>query len=154
MAGKVYGSFEELVAAVQKTVPTILKDYVSDVAEEILLEHIESDIYAAYTPKENGWIGGETYHRRHALEAGLDSHMEGNDTLVVTSRADPSPAVLPGYSVYGGSEGGLFRLLESGNMGISGCQFPRPAIANTQNEFESSAAINNAIQRGIEAEIG
>ena len=154
MASRTFGSYEELIAAVKAVIPNILTDYVADVAEEILLDHIESDIYDAYAPQPGKWINDSTYPRRHALEHGVDSWMESPDTLVVTSKANPSPAIISGHSVYGGDSGGFLRLLESGNMGISGCQFPRPAVTSTQAEFGSSSALSAALQRGIRSEIG
>lgn len=154
MASHTYNSYEELVAAVNAAIPKILTDYIAEVAEDILLEHIETDIYDAYTPKAGGWLNDSTYPRRHALEQGVDSWLESSDTLLITSKANPSPAIISGHSVYGGESGGFLQLLESGNMGISGCQFPRPAVSQAQAEVDSSPAIMAALQRGIDSEIG
>ena len=62
-----YANWEALTAAAQKKCEGILQRDVAPVAAEILRKHILSDIYGAYTPKQNGWVGGSTYQRRFVL---------------------------------------------------------------------------------------
>ena len=154
MPAKVCGSYEELVAAVEAVVPKILTGYVADVAEDILLKHIVSDVYGVDRRSPNGWFGS-MYQRRHSLENSIDSFMETPDTLAVTTQANPATSIFGG-SVYG-ENGGFLQLLESGDLGFLnqlGKSFPRPVVANAQSEISSSSAINAALQRGIQSEIG
>jgi len=62
----------------------------SPVAEKILRERIAEDIYAAYTPTY--------YQRRHVLEQNVEGDLTGPGMLLVTSTADASPSLVPGYS--------------------------------------------------------
>jgi hypothetical protein len=137
MAGKVYRSVGEYVAAVEAAIPAAAENTIAVWVKEILRQYIARDVYGTYTPKPGGWVGGETYRRRHELVNSVEAWMEGN-TLVATSTGEPSYSILGG-TVYGGDEGEFLVLLASGNMGISGCQFPRPVIPQAQ------AAINSNI---------
>lgn len=136
MAGKTYTSIDEYVAAIEKAIPAAAEQTISIWVREFLRQYIIKDIYGRYTPKPGGWVGGQTYQRRHELVNSVDSWMEGN-TLVATSVGVPSESILGG-TVYGGSDGGFLTLLASGNMGISGCQFPRPVIPQAQAALEAN----------------
>lgn len=154
MADQFFFGWEELVSAVDAKASKILKQDVAPIAEDILKRHIKSDIYDVYTPKENGWVNGETYKRRYALEQAITTLVQDKNTILVTSTATASPAVLSGWSFHNRYPGAFLKLLEVGNMGIWNGGFPRPAVANTQNEIDSSSAIENAIKSGIQREIG
>ena len=149
-----YSDWESLVNAVDQKAFKILQTDVAPVAEGILKKHIKSDIYDVYTPKENGWVNGETYRRRYALEQAITTIVQDKNTILVTSTATASPAVLSGWSFHNRYPGAFLKLLEVGNMGIWNGGFPRPAVASTQNEIDSSSAIKNAIKSGIQREIG
>lgn len=157
MADKYFSDWETLISAIDAKTENILKQDVAPVAETILKKHIESDIYDVYTPKENGWVtqNGQptTYQRRHVLEDEVVSLMS-NKTLTVTSTASASPSVVKGYSFRNRYPGIFLKLLESGNMGIWRGGFPRPAVKNTQLEFNTGTAVKSAIKRGIKREIG
>lgn len=146
--------WESLVKSVNDKASKILEKDVAPVAEEILKEHIKSDIYDVYTPKENGWVDGKTYERRNDLEDGVKSILQNNNTLCVTSTTKASPSVLDGYSFRNRYTGAFLKLLESGNMGIWKGGFPRPAVSNTEKDFETNSEIKEAIKNGIKREIG
>lgn len=154
MADQFFSDWEELVSAVDAKASKILKQDIAPIAEDILKRHIKSDIYDAYTPKENGWVNSTTYQRRHVLEDGITTIVQDRHTILVTSIATASPAVLSGWSFHNRYPGSFLKLLEVGNMGIWNGGFPRPAVANTQNEIDSSNAIRNAIKSGIKREVG
>lgn len=152
-----FSDIEELIAAVESKIPIILENDVKPVAEEIFKKHIKSDIYDVYTPKTNGWVARDghriTYARRHVLEDSVKSTVQGSNTLLVTSTASAAPSVLPNYSFSNGYDGAFLKLLESGNMGLWRGGFSRPAVRNTQNDFDSSSKIESAIRAGIKREI-
>lgn len=154
MADRFFSDWESLVSAVDAKATQILQRDVAPVAEDILKKHIKSDIYDVYTPKTNGWVNGTTYQRRHALEQAVTTIVQDKHTILVTSTATASPAVLSGWSFHNRYPGAFLKLLEVGNMGIWRGGFPRPAVTNTQNEIDTSQEIKSAIQNGIQREIG
>lgn len=154
MRDRMFTDWESLVSASDKQLASILKKDVAPVAEEILLEHIKTDIYGAYTPKPGAWVHGTTYTRRHVLEDAITSYMLDSHTLLTTSTATASPSVVKGYSFSNRYDGAFLKLIEVGNTGIWRGGFPRPAVANTEREFDGSQKLNKAILRGIERVIG
>lgn len=154
MADRFFSDWESLVSAVDAKATQILQRDVAPVAEDILKKHIKSDIYDVYTPKPNGWVNGTTYQRRHVLEQAVTTIVQDKHTILVTSTATASPAVLSGWSFHNRYPGAFLKLLEVGNMGIWRGGFPRPAVTNTQNEIDTSQEIKSAIQNGIQREIG
>lgn len=153
-----YDSWESLVAAAEEKCSKILESDVRPVLEKIVLRHIFEDIYSAYQPKEGGWVNRTTYGRRFSLldEKNLYHELQdGGSTLMVTSWATPSPAVVPGWSFHNRRPGAFLQLLESDNLGIWHGGFPRPAITNAQRDVDrqvesTSSEIGSAIVRGIE----
>lgn len=154
MADQLFSDWEALVSAVDAKATKILQKDVAPVAESILKEHIKSDIYNVYTPIENGWVNGETYERRHILENTVTTLVQDKNTILITSTATASPAVISGWSFHNRYPGAFLKLLEVGNMGIWKGGFPRPVVSNTQNEIDTSQKIKTAIQDGIQREIG
>lgn len=158
MAEEFFLDWESLTAAVDNKASIILKEDVTPVAEKILAKHIKSDIYDKYTPKTNGWVSSNgsrtTYQRRHVLEDNIKTLIQDKHTILVTSTATSSSAVVKGWSFHNRYPGAFLKLLESGNMGIWKGGFPRPAIKNTQNEIDESSQIKSAIKKGIKREIG
>lgn len=154
MAEQSFSDWESLIEAVNNKANKILKERVAPVAEDILKNHIKSDIYDVYSPKENGWVGSTTYQRRHVLEDAVTTIFQNRNTILITSTATASPAILSGWSFHNRYPGAFLKLLEVGNMGIWHNGFPRPAVTNTQNELDTSREIKSAIINGIENEIG
>lgn len=156
MADIYFSDWDRLVKEVDKKATQILKKDVASVAENILKKHIKSDIYDAYTPKENGWVNGTTYQRRHIMEDAVTSVLQDHNTLLVTIRKDvtASPSIIKGWSFHNRYQGAFLKLIESGNTGIWRSGFPRPVVSNTQAEFETSSEIKSAIKKGIQREIG
>lgn len=162
MADVLFSDWDALAAAVNKKANNILNKDVAPVAKEILKKHIRKDIYEAYTPKPNGWVittpGGHwlrtTYKRRYSLEGGVYARLNSPNVLLVTSKATASPSVIKGYSFRNRYDGAFLKLLESGNMGVWRGGFARPAVGNTQKEFDNgNARITSAINKGIKREI-
>jgi len=140
------GDWESLVAQAQETMDCILLCDVSPVAEKILRERIAEDIYAAYSPAY--------YQSRHVLEKSVESDLTGPGTLLVTSTADASPSVVPGYSFENRYPGAFLEMLEVGNMGFWRRHFPRPAVTMAQGIIGSNSEIRHAIEDGIKREFG
>lgn len=154
MADTYFSDWDDLVNAVDSKLSIILEKDVAPIAEEILSKHIKSDIYDAYTPKENGWVNGTTYQRRHLLEDTVTSITLDNNTLLVTSTATASPSIINGWSFRNRYSGAFLKLIESESTGIWKSGFPRPAVTNTQEEIDNSNKITSAIKQGIKREIG
>lgn len=154
MTDAYFSDWDSLVEAVESKAEKILRDDVAPVAEALLKQHIKSDIYDVYTPHENAWVNSSTYQRRHVLEESITSFISDKNTLLITSTATASPAVVSGWSFQNRYPGAFLKLLESGNMGIWRQGFPRPAVSNTQNEIDGSPQIKSAIRNGIKREIG
>jgi hypothetical protein len=136
--------WEALVAQAQAKLDLVLQQDVSPVAEEILQERIAADIYAAYTPAY--------YQRRHVLEESIVSDITAPGTLLVTSTADASPSLVPGYAFENRYPGAFLEMLEVGNMGFWRRHFPRPAVSMAQGVIDRSAEIRRAIEAGIHRE--
>ena len=152
MAGRVYQSVEEFWDAMEAALPAAMEEYVAPFVENVLRQHIASDIYGVYTPHPDGWVNG-TYQRRHVLEEAVVSKMNGG-TLETTSTANPSASIL-GHATLGGDDGGFFDLLASDNMGLWAGGFPRPAVVKAQAEIDSSVdTMENLLQKGLEAIVG
>lgn len=149
-----YATWEELVDAAQKKCRHILEKDVAPVVKEIVKRHIETDIYAAYTPRPGAWVGGATYQRRRELPSSVYALMRSDEELLVTSDAKVSKPVVKGYSFHHRRPGAFLQLLESGNMGLWRNGFSRPAVGNAQMEINSSSKIRNAIKQGLQREFG
>lgn len=155
MSGLVsFSDWDELVTAVNQKLSVILREEVAPVAEGILAKHIKSDIYDAYTPKENGWVNHTTYTRRHILESSITTISEDENTILITSKASASPAIVNGWSFQNRYPGSFLELLEVGHMGIWHGGFPRPAVGNAQKEFETSQKIKSVIEKSIKRDVG
>lgn len=154
MSDQYFSDWDSLIKAVDDKAENVLKKDVAPIAEELLRKHIKSDIYDVYTPRENAWVNGSTYQRRHVLEESITSFMSDKNTLLITSSATASPAIVNGWSFHNRYPGAFLKLLESGNMGIWKRGFPRPAVSNTQDEIDQSPKIKSAIKQGIQREIG
>lgn len=157
MADKYFSDWESLTKAVEVSAQNILKKYAAPTAKDIFKKHIQEDIYNAYTPKPNAWVNGTTYVRRHVLENNIvinTSNAGGGVELFITSSATASTPIIRGYSFRNRYNGAFLKLLESDNLGIWRNGFPRPAVTNTQIEFDEGDDIKKAILAGIKNEIG
>lgn len=154
MANELFSDWEELTTAISGKITEILKDNIAPVAEDILKKHIKSDIYDAYSPKENGWVNGTTYKRRHVLEDQITTLFQNENTILITSTATASPSILKGWSFHNRYPGAFLKMIEVGDMGIWRSGFPRPAVTNAQNEIDKNEAIKNAVKDGIKQKIG
>lgn len=153
MADIYFDDIESLIAAIGTAPTAVMADEVAKEAEKILLKHIKSDIYGAYTPIPGGWVNGETYSRRHVLENNIKSTIEPDGTLLVTSEATASQSVVKGYHFSNMYAGSFLELLESGHMGIWKNGFARPAVSNAQKEVDNSSKIRAAFEMGLKREM-
>lgn len=143
-----FDNVEDLITAISSAPTEDAIKLIADEVEAILLKHIKSDIYGAYTPKPGAWVGGSTYSRRHVLENGIKSTLEADGTLLTTSEAPSGQCVVRGYS-FSNSDSGFLRLLESGHMGIWRNGFARPVVANAQKEVDNSGKIRSILENGM-----
>lgn len=142
----------ELIEAVGSAPTDDVIKLVANEVEAILLKHIKSDIYGAYTPKEGAWVGGSTYVRRHVLEDNIKSTLEADGTLLTTSEAPAGQSVVKGYN-FSNADSGFLQLLESGHMGIWKNGFARPVVANAQKEVDNSERIRSILENGMKREM-
>lgn len=145
-----YSDWSSLINGMNAVCKIILSEDVAPVATEILKRHIEQDIYGAYTPAENGWVGGQTYERRNSLlNSPFHKRFVGKNEILITSSARPSPPVIKGSVFEYRQPGAFLEMIERGNMGIWKKGFPRPAVSNAQNEINNSSEILRVIEHGI-----
>lgn len=150
-----FDDFEGLADAVQKQCQDALQKVAVPLVKDILLTHIQSDIYDAYTPKANGWVSADghptTYERRYSLldESAISHSFESPDTIVITSNALPSPSIGKSKFVSQG-DGSFLKMLAGNNHGLWRGGFPRPAVVNAQTEVNQSADLRAALQKELE----
>lgn len=154
MVGSQDIDISDVVKYIESAIPTVLVKYVADVVEDILSDCIENIVYDGSFPREGGWIGGTTYHRRHQLEKGIKSWIGKKNTLYTTSVAHPDGPVIRGSVHYGMEDGGFFKILESENRGFIGYRTPRIVIDPAQEKVNESQEIENMFAYGIEMELG
>lgn len=146
----VYHSVEEYISAVEAKLPVAAEKYLAPEIENILKEFTTSNVYGHYTPRQGAWIDGSTYHATRSLLSGISSWIEG-DTLYATSFAAPNESIAGG-TVYGGSDGGFYTLLESRNMGLWRRGFPRPVIGPAQSYINSHLdVLGDKLVKGLES---
>ena len=141
-------SWEGLILTLE-AVNRILKTKVEDRAKEIFKEHIQKDVYNAYTPKENGWVGHKTYERRHSLENFVTAIYPQPNEMVITSTAKPRKPVVKGSSFRNSFPGAFLALIEGDDHGIWRGGFSRPVVTKTQEDFDTNAEIQKLIDDGI-----
>ena len=151
-----YSNIKDLFDAAESKIENILVNYVSPVADDIVHKHIVDDIYGAYSPVGAAGYG---YERRGQLasEDNIQNYIVGDNELLVTNEAEPSPSIWNDNS--GGEPDRLLYWIEYGlvpnyfNYNDYPWMHSRPAIQNAQEEINTSDKIADAIQTGIDAEI-
>ena len=147
-----------LEAAIKKTI----EKQIGEQVWQILKDHIEEDIYKAYSPSGE-WVWGtpqdsdeDGYQRRRKNGLLKESdkyidvdHVPGSNSyrLRVSTTATPSESVL-GNEWDSSIIGGFLAMLEKGNLGFWSRHnigyrgvthpFPRPVIKNAQAEAEEN----------------
>ncbi len=147
-----FDDIDALVDAVSGIPESAVKE-VTEEMKQVLLKHIKSDIYGAYTPKPGAWVNGTTYPRRYSLEGDLKSFAEPDGTLVVTSEATANQSVVKGYHFANRQSGAFLQLLESGHMGIWKAGFARPAVSNAQKDIDASSKIQSIVEKVMKREM-
>lgn len=147
-----YDTWEGLCHAAQTKCSQILQKDAAPVATDIVKKHIKTDVYDAYTPRKNGWVGKTTYRRRHVMEGSLYTSVIAANEILITSRVNGNTSIVPGWNFTVSEPGDFFRFLEKGKTGIWKNGFPRPVITNAQKEINKSAEIKTAIKAGIKRE--
>lgn len=144
-----YENWEQLVFAANKKCVDVLEKDVVPIVKDIIIRHIDTDIYARYQQNPMGrWMGGAPYQRRYALK-NLTVYHTGANELTITSDAQASPSVARGWNYQNEYPGAFFMLLEKGDLGFFRKGFPRPAITNAQKEVDRSTRIKDAINNGL-----
>ncbi len=144
-------SFKMLAKMVDDDLRRVLETEVAPYMEDVLREHIYTDIYDANEPHEDSWVHHRTYQRRYLLPQRVRSYTNKRGNIVrVTSTATARTPIFSGSRW--GSAGAFLNMLQEGNMGFlstytSYGYFPRPALANAQKEIETSGVIMSIISR-------
>ena len=153
-------SLKELEKELQKRIDYALLTDVTDVVTEIMIEHINNDVYAVYEPRvyrrrmKNGGLG---------YPGNINGSIDG-DTLIVENNTMADPYIfiagidIPVMSKNAGKE--LTPIIEMGesydfDWGIYNT--PRPFIHNTIEEIKTNnyhvrALKEGLIKQGIEVE--
>jgi len=149
-----------MARSLDAVIRTTLEKKIGEKVWKVLKDHIEKDVYDAYTPSGE-WVWGtpqdsetDGYQRRRNSGLLNESdkyinvdHVSGTDvwSLRVSTNARPSKSVLK--STWNHHVGGFLRLLEEGDLGFwtrtqsqnmtregEKKRFPRPVITNAQEE--------------------
>lgn len=157
----------EQMGVSKDAVKDVLMHDVADEMEKILLKHIKSDIYGAYSPHKFKWgwnyvppgfvrLGTEyttsryiQYKRRGSLnnKGTMVRKMLDDNTVFVTQDAPPNESVIG--SGWESNEGGFLQMLGTHVGRIWHGAFERDAITPAQAEIDSSPEIQAAFERGI-----
>lgn len=152
----------DTIGVTQDVEDDIMMHEVADAVAEILMRHIQSDIYGAYTPKVIQWGKSNVptgwrrlndheiqYARRGSLTYGaLGMYREiQNGTLFVTSDAEVNQPVIGSWN--SSDHGAFLGLLEDGPSRVFSGVGPRPVINNAQAEIDNSPEIEEAYERGL-----
>ena len=138
-----FDSLDNLYSAAQRAAvcEDVLMNDVAPIVKEILRKHIETDVYGAYRS-----LAKNPYMRRGLLTSRITSKMISDDTMLVTSIAQPAKPA-DGWASSG--DGAFLYMLEVGDLGWWRKDFPRPAISNAQREVDKSAAVERAKKMGL-----
>lgn len=146
---KVCKNLQELRNEIMKRVNASLKEDVGEKVKEIMLEHIETDVYNAYEPK--------TYSRR-----GDDGGLSDPDNIVVQREYDGAVSienVTVGREFYfqdreairsDNADSPLAPIIETGKgYDYWNKSFPRPFVKNTVEEIVQDKIIENTLKEGL-----
>lgn len=131
-------TLEKQIEADDDLIKSILLNDIAPIVEDILLHHIQEDIYGAYSPVR--------YERRYSLTRSIVTKLLDDNTILVTSNAQPN---LPHHGWSSTGDGSFLHMLEVGNMGWWKEGFPRPAISNAQKEADNNPTIQAVINRRL-----
>ena len=150
----------------KSAIKDVLMNDVAPEMEDILIRHIESDIYGAYTPHEFRWSWNYTppgfvrsrgdsssyikYQRRNSLldKGKMVRKMIDDNTVFVTQDAEPNESIL-GWTWVPNGDGAFLQMLGThvGRLWYGG--FARDAIGPAQKEIDESQEVMSALERGI-----
>lgn len=146
---KVCKNLQELRNEIMKRVNASLKEDVGEKVKEIMLEHIETDVYNSYEPK--------TYSRR-----GDDGGLSDPDNIVVQREYDGAVSienVTVGREFYfqdreairsDNADSPLAPIIETGKgYDYWNKSFPRPFVKNTVEEIVQDKIIENTLKEGL-----
>ena len=146
---KVCNNLQELRSEIMKKVNISLKEYVGEKVKEVMLEHIETDVYNAYEPK--------TYLRR-----GNNGGLSDPDNIVVQREYDGAISienVTVGREFYfqdrepirsNNADRPLTPIIETGKgYDYWSKAFPRPFVNNTVDEIVQEKIIENTLKEGL-----
>ena len=141
---KTVSSLAELDKEARRRIDVALNGEVKNVVEDCMKDHIQRDVFAAYTPK--------VYERRG--DSGIEG--EGNiestvkdGLLTVKNVAKLEGPRVPGYTASTATQTGLAQLLEGQGKGVAniwgspssaGYLKPRPFVTNTKRDVASGKA--------------
>lgn len=147
-----YDDINTLLNDIKSDIEDVLMDEVLDTVKEIVLKHIEDDVYSVYKP---------SVYKRRGNSGGLSDPdnivgtIEGDMQLVVES-------ITPFNEEYGGRNSGIGlaeMVNEGGNSehdydyGFRSIEAPyskpRPFLDNTIEEIENTNSVENTLANGL-----
>lgn len=135
-----FSNQKELMAAINANIDAALQQAAPKV-KEVLLSHIQSDIYDAYQPQK--------YERRGLLGSGENIVWDVTDhTLTVKDMTPGNTPIGVGRTPAGNQLIGIIQTGAQGNgLGKWKGAFARPAVANAQDEVNQSSIIHDALKK-------
>lgn len=128
----------ELAAMLEKKFKSSLENEVKQEVTETMQEHIQSDVYDAYTPTH--------YDRTYQLMDDIEGEMINENTLKVeNTRSENGRDIVEVIETGKGYEWGYIRNLDE-EIGA------RPFVENTKEELRSTGKHIEAFKRGLKRE--
>lgn len=135
-----------LALKLQSVIRDALENEVSEKMVDIVKEHVDKDVYAKYTPSEDGYKRTETL--KESVQRTVNSSNDGSEILI-----DHDDAKMNYWSVLGDSvnQQGIPRMIEDGTIhSLFGGGFylqPRPYMNNSKEEIMKK--LDNLIAKAV-----
>jgi len=151
-------NLKDLQKILQEKITKALENEVTNKVKDVMVKHIEDDVYSKYTPNPNSQ---NSYDRRGVNEGLADASNIGgvmvSDTLEVFNAAVANPDIYIDGNAYQSQNKGeyLTPIIEYGqgydfsNDGNSGYEKPRPFVKNTRDELKQTKVHVKALKQGL-----
>lgn len=137
-----FNNLKELERFLQKQINNALQNEVKNEVEETMRDHIQKDVYEAYTPYSTD---GKTphYERTYELLRSIESNLIDNGVLSVENTRHEGNRNIVSVIEYGqGYQWGYVRNLDE-EIGA------RPFVSNTRRELEQTNKHVEALKKGL-----
>lgn len=137
-----FDSLKDLERYVNIKIKNSLQNEVFKEVKETMQEHIQKDVYGAYTPYSTDGVTPH-YERTHKLLDSIEQIMENDNTLVVeNTRKENGRDIVEVIENGKGYQWGYKRNLDE-EIGS------RPFVGNTRDELRNSNKVEQAMKNGL-----